>query len=632
MSKQLTSRDLLCLDQLSDAQLAPDARHIAYVLRTRNWESKSSLHQIWVVEMGNGESFPVSPHKETCTSPRWSPDSQSLVWLNNAQDGCTLQLSSIETLKQHSYESIHLPAGTHQIAWAPDGRSIAFLAPAASNAPSIRGIREVGSADPKIDLCLLNLETGSWKRLTEGQFSVTDFAWHPSSNQLAICATPSSQPEAWDQGDVWIVPLNDTDVHKLVEERCTRVVWSPDGTQIAVVRLGERSFLDTPTIEIHDFQGGMHSLDPFDEEAQLLVWTENGILSLSLEGCSSHLYWLNPISGSTHRVMPDAPPGFSLIEGWFGQGCALSADSQQMAFTLYDATHPGEIATVDLNTGTLAYITRAMQSYYNWDLPTPEIFTWNGSDGEPLAGVLIRSESSDTQTPQPLIIALHGGPTAMASQAPFADNDWIWAAIPMMVQRGSVVLLPDYRGSTGYGSRFRRMNEHRIGLANLDDIQTAIAALVAEGWVDSDRIAAVGASHGGYLAALLATATDCLAAAICRSGITDWVLNYELNQNPDWERQYFGGAPWEQPERYRAASPISYLNQAATPVLFIHGDQDHQAPTANAYALHRGLHDKNVETKLIILEGVGHAGGSLTQLEHSMDLSVEWLEQWLQMG
>lgn len=630
MNRPVTAQDLLCLDQLSDAQLSPDGKFIAYVRRTRNWETKSAHHQIWVAETNSRDGRVVSPDSETCTSPRWSPTDDSLVWLSHGSNGCRLQQSTVTAASSPIADEIELPAGTHNIAWSPDGTSIAFLAAEEPKDQPVHGIHEVGTANPLIDLCLIDVATRSWKRLTAGRFSVTDFNWHPSSNQLVICATPDSRPEGWDKGDAWIVPLNGAEARKLVDGRCTRALWSPDGTQLALVRLGQRSFLDTPTIEIHDLQGNSKSLDPFDEETQLLQWDEQGILALSVEGCSSHLYRIDPDSGTASRIMPHAPDGFSLIEGWFGQGCGTSRDNQQMAFTAYDARHPGEIALLNLASGDLAYITQALKPYDDWGLPVPETFHWTASDGTPLSGVLIHSNQG-TEGAQPLVIALHGGPTAMASQAPFADNDWIWAAIPMMVQRGATVLLPDYRGSIGYGSHFRRMNEHRIGRANLDDIQSAIRALAAKGWVDEKRVGAVGASHGGYLAALLATATDSLAAAICRSGITDWTLNYELNQNPDWERQYFGGTPWEYPERYRAASPISYLDRASTPVLFIHGDQDRQAPTANAYALHRGLNDHGVPSRLIILQSVGHGGGSLTQLEHGINLTVEWFEQWLEL-
>ena len=632
MHHRITAQELLCLENVSDAQLSPDGSQIAFVQRTRNWEPKSTHHRIWKIELATGTESPLSPDAEACASPRWSPDGHTLVWLNYAKGACRLQLVPAFVDSTSELQSIDLLPGAHSITWCPDAKRLAFLAPAAAARSPVEGIREIGSDAPRTDLCVLDPVTTSWKRLALGPLSVSDYSWSPSGDQIAICATPTSLPTDWDQGDLLIIERSSSEPKRLLTGRCKRAIWSPDGGTLAVVRLGQRSFLDPPTLEMVDLEGAVTSFDPFDEEFQLLDWGKQGLIALSVEGCSSHLYQVSPSTGEAKRIMPDAPLGFSLIEGWFGQGCTLSQDGQMMAFTGYDAAHPSEVTLLQLESGQTRILTSAMQTFYDWNLPTPEILTWEASDGTPLSGVLIRPDSDDKQIPRPLVIALHGGPTAMASQAPLADNDWIWAAIPLMLQRGAMVLLPDYRGSIGYGSSFRQMNQHRIGLANLDDIQSAIESLAAKGWVNARRVGAVGASHGGYLSALLATATDCLAAAVCRSGITDWTLNYQLNQNPTWERQYFGGTPWDQPERYRAASPINYVSQASTPILFVHGDQDQQAPTANAYALHRALEDQGVPSKLVILEGTGHGGGTLQQLAYGIEQTVQWFEQWLEMS
>ena len=630
LQRRLTAQDLLGLDNVSDAQLSPDGRRVAFVRRTRDLDQGRSSHRVWLHEIETGNLIPASDPDAPCVAPRWSPDGRLLSWLNLADGITRLCLRETDT-EASPWSTLELPSGSHALAWSPRADCVAFLAPAQieDHSPGVPGVTVIEPDEGRIDLCLLTLADRRVTRITQARLAITDLSWHPDGDSLAVCATPSTDPADWDRGDVWRIRLDGQEPERLLTGRCTRAIWSPQGNRLAVVRLGTRSFLDTPTLELIDLDGGTRVFDPFDEEFQLLSWTLEGLLALSIDGPSSHLYRVDPGTGDAVRLMPNPPAGFSLIEGWVGQGCTTSNDGDRMAFTLYDAEHPGEAAVLDLATGRLDVLTDLLGDYRAWGLPTPQRFSWSAPDGTPLFGVLIRSHREGDAQRQPLIVALHGGPTAMASLAPFADNDWIWAAIPMMVQRGAAVLLPDYRGSAGYGSAFRRMNEQRVGLVNLEDVGAAIDALDAKGWIDRDRVGAVGASHGGFLAALMATATDRLAAAVCRSGIADWTLNYELNQNPDWERQYFGGAPWEQPEAYRASSPVSYLDRAKTPILVLHGTEDRQAPTANAHALHRGLTDQGVPTRLVLFEGTGHGGGTLRQLQAGIEETVDWFERWL---
>ena len=634
LQQRLTAQDILGLDNVSDAQISPDGRHVAFVRRIRDLSQGRSSHRIWIHEVRSGTQDPVTDPKSTCISPRWSPDGSCLSWLDVTGGNTQLCLRGVASETAEG-RTVDLPAGSYGIAWSPSADRIAFLAPSEIDGESTgtAGVTVVEPEGGQIDLCLLRLSDRSVTRITQGRFAITDLAWHPDEGSLAVCAVPSTDPADWDSGDVWRIRLDGHEPERLLAGRCTRAVWSPEGDRLAVVRLGTRSFLDTPTLDLIDLDGEARAVDPFDEEFQLLSWTPGGLLALSIDGPSSHLYRIDPETADPTRLMPNAPEGFTLIEGWFGQGCTLSEDGAKMAFTFHDIEHPGEAAILDLRTGQLDVLTDLLSPYRSWDLPTPERFSWSTSDGTLLSGVLIKPPLHQAGTQrQPLIVALHGGPTAMASLAPFADNDWIWAAIPLMLQRGAMILLPDYRGSAGYGSAFRQMNERRVGLVNLEDIGAAIDALDEKGWIDRDRVGAVGASHGGFLAALLATATDRLAAAVCRSGITDWTLNFELNQNPDWECQYFGGAPWECPEEYRASSPVAYLDRANTPVLLLHGTEDRQAPTANAHALHRGLTHRGTPSRLVLFEGAGHGGGSLRQLQQGIEETVRWFETWLELS
>jgi dipeptidyl aminopeptidase/acylaminoacyl peptidase len=113
------------------------------------------------------------------------------------------------------------------------------------------------------------------------------------------------------------------------------------------------------------------------------------------------------------------------------------------------------------------------------------------------------------------------------------------------------------------------------------------------------------------------------------SGISDWVLNYCSTDTGGWMRQYLGATPWEDPDIYRAASPLTYVTRAKTPVLIQHGEADDRAPVANAHALYRGLKDVGVEARLVLYPGMGHGISRPRQMRRFMREVVAWFGRWL---
>src|SRR5262249_51121835 len=155
-----------------------------------------------------------------------------------------------------------------------------------------------------------------------------------------------------------------------------------------------------------------------------------------------------------------------------------------------------------------------------------------------------------------------------------------------------VILRPNYRGSGGYGERFRSAIVRRLGFAETPDIIAGVETLVHQGYVDPSRLGVAGYSYGGTLAAYIATTSDRFQAAVVEAGTTDWALYYGTSDNPPFPRQMLRATPWEDPEIYRRVSPISYVKQAKTPTLIQHGERDARVPVANARLLYRGLQDQ----------------------------------------
>ena len=244
---------------------------------------------------------------------------------------------------------------------------------------------------------------------------------------------------------------------------------------------------------------------------------------------------------------------------------------------------------------------------------TLEVVSWKSQDGATIEGVLHKPADFDPSRKYPLLIVIHGGPTGVSRPIPFTSAIY---PIDVWVPRGVLVLEPNYRGSAGYGEKFRALNVRNLGVGDAWDVLSGIDSLVAKGLVDPARVGTMGWSQGGYISAFLATHDAPRFKAISvGAGISDWMTYYVNTDIHPFTRQYLKATPWDDPDIYAKTSPITYIKQAKTPTLIQHGAADQRVPLPNAYELYQGLQDHNVPTKLIVykgFEGIGH-GPSKTE-------------------
>lgn len=623
-----TIRELLTLPSLSDTQISPDGEEVAVVLRQVDETTGRAHRSIQILCRERGwATAEASPETLSGSCPRWSPDGKTLAYLaSSAHGNMDLCLRSGE----ETCVLCSLPPGSHGIQWSPSGSLLSFIASAEESGCSESVPWSLGEdeGDP-LELWRVDVNTGQIKQWSQLGGEISDVAWHPNGECIACCLLSTQKSEDWDTGSLVLLSLDQQQSIAVVQNHCQRALWSPDGDRLAVLRLQDPTFISVPCVEIVDREGHEMFRYVMDDDSQIVHWTSLGLLILQANGPCSTPFWMDPSSGKKQPILSDAPEGFTIIEGWFGDGCAMTTDGRTLSATAYDVDHPGEAALLDLDSGRVMYITNVLERFHRWHLPTPERIQWMTSDGVEIEGILIRPRITDPSKRHPLVVVIHGGPTSMSAQAPLADNEWVWGPIPQLVARGAYVLLPNYRGSVGYGQAFKSANVGLLGRVNAEDITAGIEHLIEQGLVDKRRVAAVGASHGGYLAAFLAAYTNMLAAAAMRSGISDWTLNQHLNLNPDWESQYLGDPSTQQGDAYVTASTLPYVNQETAPLLIIHGDQDLQAPTANASVLYRRLQQKGVSSEMILYHGMGHGGATLEQNEHSLQATLKWLEQWL---
>jgi dipeptidyl aminopeptidase/acylaminoacyl peptidase len=259
-------------------------------------------------------------------------------------------------------------------------------------------------------------------------------------------------------------------------------------------------------------------------------------------------------------------------------------------------------------------------------LATRELVQWKSGDGAEIEGVLIKPADYDPARKYPLLVVIHGGPTGVDTPLLNADRTY---PLERFAAKGALILRPNYRGSAGYGAKFRALNVRNLGIGDYADVISGVDYLIGKGMVDKDRVGAMGWSEGGYISAFITCFSDRFKAVSVGAGISDWVTYYVNTDIHPFTRQYLKATPWEDPEIYRKTSPITYVNNAMTPTLIQQGDQDKRVPPPDSYELYQALRDRNIPVKLVFYKGFGHAINKPKQQRSLMEQNYEWFSKYI---
>ena len=615
----------------SGAALSPDGKNLAYMVTEPNWEANAFESQIWVVPANGGEGFALTSGKKGASEPAWSPDSKQIAFLS-ARDG----KPQLYLISPKGGEARQLTNGDHGIAgyhWSPDGKSIAF----AGTAPESKAKKErkeklgefeiVNNDYQMVHLWTLKIPTDAKsfakvEALTEGdKYSVTGFHWSPDGTRIAFAATRDPDLSSSSTSEIYAVRLGDKFIRKLTDGKGpnSNPVWSPDGRQIAFSTVGGRMSYQNATIATVPSDGGTTAggaiqvrSAKFDENPQLIEWGKEGIWFSAAQRTERGLFRLDP---ATSAILRAPIPG-----DLSAAGVSFSADEKTFA---YLGSGPNKFPELYVGANKL---TDFASQWAGMKLATRETVTWKSKDGAEIEGILIKPADYDAKKKYPLLVVIHGGPTATDTPALSADR---YYPVEQFAAKGAIILKPNYRGSAGYGEKFRSLNVRNLGLGDYDDVISGVDALIAKGMVDADRVGSMGWSQGGYISAFITTYSTRFKAVSVGAGISDWMTYYVNTDIHPFTRSYLGKTPWEDPEIYKKTSPITYINNAGTPTLIQHGELDKRVPIANGYELYQGLKDRNVPVKMVVYKGFGHGITKPKEQRAVMEHNYEWFSKWI---
>ena len=632
-----TIDDLLTVKSAGGVQISPDGKWVAYTVTETDFRQDAFVTQIWLANAATGRNIQLTRGEKSSSNPQWSPDSQWLAF-TSPRVGDKAQIFAIHPDGGEAQQLTKSEASIGGFAWSVDGSRIMFAAtdPVTQTAKDRReqlGDFEVVRREYShthlwtFDVADALTAPVAGTQRTKGQdFSVGAATWSPDGARIAFTATKNPDLIQGETADLFVLTLADNSVRKIVEqpgpEGSPR--WSPDGSQIVFTSyMGNKDyFASNSRLAVVSADGGvLRSItDGFDEQPGPVIWNADGIYFSGAQGTASHLFRVDPASSQITRVSgPD-----SLMAGAF----SLSRDGRSVAFTASSPTSLTEVFVSD----TAAFAPRALTTMSEQAKPfvlgTREVISWKSKDGTTIEGVLIKPTDFDPAKKYPLLCIIHGGPTGIDRPALLAPDTRyypadIWAA------RGALILKVNYRGSAGYGEKFRKLNVRNLGIGDAWDVISGVDNLIAKGWVDPKRVASMGWSQGGYISAFLTTSSDRFAAISVGAGISNWATYYYNTDITPFTINYLGNDPADDPEIYLKTSPMSYIKQARTPTLIQHGELDRRVPIPNAYELRQGLQDRGVPVEMVVYKGFGHGITKPKAMRAVMQHNLLWFNHYL---
>lgn len=646
--------DLLSVRRVGEPDISPDGQWVAFTIREPSIEQNKTIPHIWIVPAdGSAEPRQLTHHDKGESSPKWSPDGKTIAFLSSrggsqqiwllpfASGGEARQLTSLSTEADNPL-------------WSPDGQSIAFTSDVwpdlADDAAQKKRADEKESSGVKaqiidhllyrhwtefregkrIHIFITPAATNAPRDLTPGDFdspvwsiggAAGLFDFSPDGKELAFTRGPRREIEAWStDAALCTVSASGGEVKDLTVDNKGwdgAPKYSPGGKYIAYRSQAREGYeADKMQLVLLDRASGQKRIiaKNFDRSIEEIAWSAD----------EKEIYFTVEDQGSvvlySVAVQTEAMPKKLSSEAHFSN---LVRAGNTIVGTIDSLRRAPEIAA--FRDGHWRAITRINEALFNSRaIPATESIRFPGALNTQIQAWLIKPPGFDTAKKYPLLLAIHGGPQSAWNDAwSFRWNLMTYAA------HGYVVLAPNPHGSTGFGQGFTEQISGDWGGAVFEDVMKAADWAVAQPYIDADRMAAAGASFGGYMINWIMGHTDRFKTLVCHAGVFNISSKYGATEElwfPEWE---FKGPPWKNPELYQKFSPHQFAAHFKTPTLVTHGALDYRVPIDQGLQLFTALKRQDIPSRLLYYPDEGHWILKLKNSRLYYETVMEWLDRYL---
>src|SRR6516164_2421415 len=548
----ITFDDMIKMHRIAGPQISPDGKWVLYTVATPDMDANRNVTNIWIVSTSGGGPTQLTQSGQD-SSPVWSPDGQTIALLSSRSGEAQVYLLPLEGGEARRLTK--LSTGADLVKWSPDGKTIVFTS---SVYPDCKDEdcnkkrdeeKEKNKVKAHVAEHLLYRHWTHWndgkrshlfvipadgsagpRDLTSGaDYDVppdqrggpSDINFSPDSKEICFTAVTDKMEAISTNGDLFTAPVAGGEIQRITTQRGFdgEPVYSPDGKYIAYHAQLEREYeSDRWRVMLYDRQTGkIETLtQDFDRSADELAWSADSksIYFTAENETEKPLYEM--------AARPGAEPK-KILADTYNVFFSLSGAGKIMAFERTSLTSPAEVFTASGDGSNVRQLTHHNDAILaSLEMNPSETFWFDGAEGTKVEAMLIRPPKFDARKKYPLLVLLHGGPQTMWSNSwGYRWNEEVFAA------SGYVTLMINRRGSTGYGQKFTDEITNDWGGKAYTDVMKGIDAAIAKfSFIDRSRLAAAGASYGGYMADWLATHTDRFKAIVSHAGVYDKVSMY----------------------------------------------------------------------------------------------------------
>ncbi len=654
--RALTFDDLVACKRLSDPQMSPDGQLIAFTVQTMNEAENNSRTDIYLITAEGEDLRQFTNNEKSSSSPRWSPDGH-LAFISGSQIWTQAEKEKKPTQLTNHY------SGVDEFIWSPDGQLIAFASRVYPNCADQSGteqkdkIAENSAVKARVyddllfrhwdtwwdhkrsHLFILNVKTGKFKDITPGDYDVppialsSGFAFSPDSKALVFTSNHDKLVAASTDNDVWMVPVDGGEL-TLLTTKCkdrdfsgndSDPQFSPDGRYLSFLSMKRADFeADKPDLIIKDMKKGKFSNLTADKDIRIdsYSWLPDS-KSLLLRIDEKARFKIKRLELKSGQLT-------DLVAEGNNRYISTSADGKYFAYLHERTTRPYELYISSTEDGASLQLTDFnTELLANVDMNDMEEFWFKGANSDDVHGFIVRPPLFDPAKLYPAVFFVHGGP-----QGAWQD-DWHYRwNIQMWAAQGYVMVMLNPRGSTGYGQKFTDGISKDWGGKVFEDLIAGQTAVLKKfKFIDKNRLAAAGASYGGYMMNWMEGHMDAFPVPfktlVNHDGTFNLYTNFLTTEElwfPEWE---FNGPYWEDEQYYQKWSPHNYVNNFKTPMLIIHGEHDYRLVYTEGLMPFTALRRKGIPAKLVIFPDETHFVTKPQNSRFWHQTIFDWLDSYI---
>lgn len=610
--------------------------------------------QLYMLHLGGGESWKITSLPRGASSPVWSPDSKWIAFNSTTNpDDLAKARNGRPDQKQESQETPSKEQG------APEKPESAKTADDAEHESDVRVItravyrlNDVGYLDPKhtehiwVLAAPQNSEDNvTPKQLTTGKYSEQNLIWSKDGRQIYFTTSRIDEPYyELPHSDLYSVPATGGEIQKIhaFDFPPSELALSPDGTQLAFcasLNKPVQSYTE-PDLWIFDLKSGgqpKNLTTRFDYDvcsgvggdqappraagSQKVIWAPDGksiIAATAIQGKAN----LSRFDVASQRVT-DVTAGNQAVESY-----RASSDGSKLVMSISTPTSIGDLFIQDAAGGQPRQLTHINDKLFSQlNLTMPEEIWYTSFDGKKVHAWIQKPPNFDSSKKYPLILNIHGGPHTAYGWT--FDHEFQW-----MAAKGYVVLYPNPRGSTSYGQEFGNIIQYHYPGDDFRDLMIGVDEVIKRGYVDTKKLGVTGGSGGGLLTNWVVGHTDRFAAAVAQRDIASWAAWWYTADFTLFQPSWFKAPPFQDPQDFVQRSPITYIQNVKTPMMFILGEADYRTPPGSGgEQMFRALKFMHRPAIMIRFPGESHELSRSGQPWHRIERLqhiVGWFDKYLQ--